>query len=429
MKIKSVKKPFDKVINMPRAKRYKPLKPRFLLGFVIRILVFFDLVKTKFSYTESGLEKIKDEPALILMNHSCFLDLKIVSKIFFGRRRYNIVCTSDGFVGKSLLMRLIGCIPTTKFVSDPLLIKDMQYCLKELKTSVLMYPEASYSFDGRATTLPRKLGALLKRLDVPVISIITSGAFSHDPLYNGLQLRKVKVSAEVKCLLTREQIKEKSVSELDEILDNLFDFDAFRWQKENNVKITEPFRADGLERILYKCAACKKEGQMVGKGEYLTCKNCGKTYYLTELGELKADGETEFTHIPDWYEWQKNEVKKEIQDGSYLLDTEVEIGVLVNYKSIYMVGSGRLVHNADGFTLTGCDGELKYTQKPLSSYGLYADYLWYEIGDVICIGTRDCLYYCFPKSSVSVAKARIATEELYKMLKDERKLAAKTQEV
>jgi hypothetical protein len=48
---------------------------------------------------------------------------------------------------------------------------------------------------------------------------------------------------------------------------------------------------------------------------------------------------------------------------------------------------------------------------------LYADYYWYEIGDMICIGNNDVLYYCFPKGADPVAKARLATEELYKLKK------------
>jgi hypothetical protein len=36
---------------------------------------------------------------------------------------------------------------------------------------------------------------------------------------------------------------------------------------------------------------------------------------------------------------------------------------------------------------------------------------------VICIGNKDALYYCFPKDGTSVAKTRMATEELYKMKK------------
>ena len=421
MKIKTKKLPFDKAINKKAPCHTNPWRPSLLFRVLIRLLSVFDLMSAKFTYEKIGMEKLsKKEPCLIFMNHSSFIDLKIASKIFFPRP-YQIVCTSDGFVGKNLLMKVIGCIPTTKFVADTQLIRDMQYSVEKLKTSILMYPEASYSFDGTPTPLPKKLGGLIKRLNVPLVTIITSGAFSRNPLYNELQIRKkVKVSATVRCLLTKEQIAALSVEEIDEILEKEFTFDGFKWQRENKIEINEKFRADGLNRILYKCPHCLKEGKMIARGEEIYCEECGKRYFLTALGELECkNGKTQFSHIPDWFEWERQCVKKEIEDGSYRIETDVNIGVLVDYKAIYMVGEGRLCHTTEGFKLTGCEGKLEYTQKPLSSYSLYADYYWYEIDDVICIGTKNCLYYCFPKDkSVSVAKARLATEELYKLLKN-----------
>ena len=418
MKIKVKDLPYEQVISLPRPKHKKPLKPLFLLQIVVRLLAILDLFPTKFTYTQSGMEKIgKKEPCLILMNHSSSIDLKIASRIFFPRR-YGIVCTSDGFVGKPWLMRLLGCIPTQKFVSDLSLIRDMKYLLKEKKTSVLMYPEASYSFDGTATPLPRKMGVLLKKLDVPVVTVITHGAFARDPLYNCLQKRKVSITAEVKCLATAQEIRQLSVAQLDALLDQAFSFDNFRHQQENKIPITESFRADGLERILYRCPHCGAEGKTAGKGITLTCRHCGKEYELTQYGYLKAaDGNTAFSHIPSWYEWQRGLVRQELESGTYRLETPVEIAVLVDRKAIYRVGDGTLIHDCSGFRLTGCHGKLDYTQGPLSSYSLYADYYWYELGDVICIGNNDILYYCFPKNKVSVAKARLAAEELYKLKK------------
>ena len=266
------------------------------------------------------------------------------------------------------------------------------------------------------------MGLLLKRLNVPVVTITTYGAFARDPLYNGLQKRKVNVSAEVRGLLTPEEIKEKSVDELDKMLDNVFSFDNFAWQRDNGIKINEKFRADGLERILYKCACCGREGEMEGKGTILTCRACGKQYELTELGQLMAKGgETEFSHIPDWYNWERQQVKDEIESESYSLDIPVDIGLLIDFKAIYMVGEGRLKHGNDGFLLEGCDGKLSYRQKAEACYSLYSDYFWYEIGDVICIGNNDVLYYCFPKDNTPVAKTRIAVEELYKIKRARRK--------
>lgn len=156
---------------------------------------------------------------------------------------------------------------------------------------------------------------------------------------------------------------------------------------------------------------------MEGKGTKIVCLQCQNGYELSETGELKAHrGETRFTHIPDWYRWERESVRKELEDGSYKLDIEVDIYMLVDTKCVYKVGEGRLLHTLDGFDLTGCDGKLHYKQPPQVSYSLYSDFYWYEIGDMISIGDAQVQYYCFPKNGENlVAKTRLATEELYKI--------------
>lgn len=423
MKTTVVEKDYEEVAKKHHYPHIQPWKPSIFFRTLIRLLTIVGLWGTGFTYETEGLEKLeKNEPCLILMNHSCFLDMQIAYRILYPRP-FNIICTSDAFVGlfgiMQWVLRLIGCVPTQKFVTDIGLIQDMTYCFKNLKTSVLMYPEASYSFDGTCTPLPRKMGVLLKKFGVPVIMIETFGAFSRNPLYNELQVRKgVKVSAKATLLYTKEDIKTKTVRELSDGLDRAFGFDHFKWQKEQGVEIRDGFRADGLHRILYKCAHCGVEGQMEGRGETLRCAACGKTWTLTPLGELEAmEGETEFLHIPDWYAWERQQVAQEILDGTYKLDTDVRICMLVDFGAIYDVGSGHLTHTKEGFRLTGCDGRLEYTQKPQACYGLYADYYWYEIADTVCIGDNEKLYYCFPKDGTPVAKTRLAVEEMYKLYK------------
>ena len=422
MKINTRNLPYEEVLKLPRLEHRTPRMPsRFLAG-VVRIGSAPTLWKTRFHYTTERMELVGDEPCLILMNHCSFTDMKLAYGIFYPRP-LGIVTSVDamtGILGK--LMRLLGCTPTHKYVSDLTLIKDMEYMLKHNKTSVLMYPEAGYSFDGRTTTLPRKLGILMKKLGVPVVTVITQGAFHRDPLYNMLQIRDVKVSAHVKCIATAEELKEKTVAELDAMLDEAFSFDNFAWQRDNRISIDVPFRADGLHRILYKCPCCGTESKMEGKGIHLTCHACGKQWEMDEFGQLRAlAGETEYPHIPDWYTWQRQCVRREIEEGTYRLDTEVDIGIQVNLDGICMIGPGRLTHDAKGFHLTGADGKLDYSQSPVASHTLYADYYWYEIGDVIGIGNNEFSYFCFPKEDVSVTKARLATEELYKLLKSRRR--------
>ncbi|MBE6693934.1 MAG: 1-acyl-sn-glycerol-3-phosphate acyltransferase [Ruminococcaceae bacterium] len=434
MKIKCSVKSYAEVIALPRPKHRKPKKPNILFRTLVRVASMPDLISTHCSVERVGMDKLgRREPCLVLMNHSSFIDLKIASKILYPRP-YNIVCTTDGFVGKNWLMRQIGCIPTKKYVNELSLIKDMAYAVKELKSSVLMYPEAGYSFDGTATTLPDSIGKFIKMLGVPVVVITTYGAFARDPLYNNLQLRRVRVSARAEYTLSAEDTKSLSSKQINEMIREKFSFDGFRWQQENKIRIDEPFRADFLNRVLYKCPACGVEGKTEGKGTHLTCKACGKSYELDEYGFMRAtDGDTEFSHIPDWYAWERAEVRREIERGEYSLDVPVDIYALVNTDSLYKMGEGRLTHTAEGFTLTGCDGALEYRQKPLSSYSLNSDYYWYSIGDMISIGDRNILYYCFPKDGRDVvAKIRLAAEELYKIaikeLRSEKNNTAKENE-
>lgn len=422
MKIKTKIMSYSQVLALPLEKHVNPRRPSILFRTLLKAVSWPDLRATHFTCEKSGMERLgKDEPCLILMNHSSFIDLKIAASVLYPRP-FNIVCTSDGFVGKEWLMRQLGCIPTRKFITDLTLVKDMHYALKTLRNSVLLYPEASYSFDGTATPLPESMGKCIKMLGVPVVMIRTQGAFARDPLYNNLQLRRVKVSARMEYLLSPEEIAGKTAAQLNELLAEQFTFDNFRWQQENRVRIGEPFRADYLNRVLYKCPHCLTEGKMRGKGVRIGCEACGKTYELTEYGRLQgvdmAAGEEKFTHVPDWYKWERECVRRELLEGSYHLKVPVEIGVMVNTKCIYQVGSGVLEHTAEGFHLTGCDGQLDYRQKPSASYSLYSDYYWYELGDMICIGNHRMLYYCFPRESGDVAaKTRLAAEELYQLRK------------
>ncbi len=428
MKTKIIDKKYSEVLAIPRGKHKKPHRPDILFRTLLKLVSLPDVIKSRFKCTRVGMNGIgKREPCLIIMNHSSFIDLEIVSSVLYPRP-FNIVATTDAFIGKETLMRLIGCIPTTKFVSDPTLVRDIIYTVKKLKSSVVIFPEAGYSFDGKATVVPDTISRLAKMLGIPVVSIHTDGAFSRDPLYNNLQVRKVNVSATEKLLLSSEQIRKMSAEEIQGVISREFDFDAFKWQKENGIKIDEPFRADGLNRVLYKCPHCLAEGKMVGLGTTLSCTACEKKYILNEYGSLSAeDGDTRFDHVPDWYAWERECVKGELLSDKYRLDLPVEILMTVDTKAFYRVGDGRLLHTKEGFHLTGCDGELDYEQKPLASYTVCADFNFYEIGDVVAIGTHERLYYCFPKTEEDVVtKVRLATEELYKIVSEERQAKCST---
>ena len=417
MKIKITELGFEQMQNLKPKKLKAPKKPNIFFRTLLKIVSLPDLLFLKKKINRIGMEKLsKKEPCLILMNHSSFIDLEIASSIFYPRP-ISIVTTQDGFVGKNWLMRDLGCIHTVKFATDIKLVKEMINAVQNLKTSVLMYPEAGYSFDGTSTTLPDILGRCAKMLKVPVVMVTAYGAYHRQPLYNNLIKRKVPLEINIEYLFSKKDVERLTEDELNRRIKEKFTFDNFKWQKDNNIIIDHPKRAEGINRLLYKCPHCLNEGEMISKDHTLTCQKCNKIYELSPLGEMIArDGESEFKHIPDWYKWERKEVKKEILEGKYLVNLDIDIYMMIDTYKIYHLGDGTLKHDINGFVLKAYDDKLSFELPGKSSYTVNADYFWYELGDIICIGDLKHQYYCFPKTNKDiVTKLRLAAEEIYKI--------------
>jgi len=161
---------------------------------------------------------------------------------------------------------------------------------------------------------------------------------------------------------------------------------------------------------------------MDSKGNTLFCKHCGKSWTMEDNGVLKADGDapTEFPHVPDWYEWERENVRKEVEAGSYDTgEVPVEVRSLPNAKKFIPLGKGTMRHNAEGFkvqvrTPLGRKFEMEIPVPAAYSCHIEYNYLG-KWGDCVDLNTLTDTWYTYPKTAgVSVTKIALATEELYK---------------
>lgn len=88
---------YDRVMALPRYAYEAPRKPGLFWRGLIRLLTVPGLAGTGFRFEIQGQLPAPSEPCLILMNHSCFLDMQIAYRILYPRP-FNIICTSDAFV-------------------------------------------------------------------------------------------------------------------------------------------------------------------------------------------------------------------------------------------------------------------------------------------------------------------------------------------
>ena len=357
-------------------------------------------------------------PYLLLCNHNAFMDFKVATKAIFPHRA-NYVVAIDGFIGREKLLRDIGCICKRKFTSDTTLIRQLRQVVRNGNIAVI-YPEARYSLCGTTAVLPASLGKLCKLLDVPVVTLICHGHHVNSPFWNLHERGVAPTEAEFSVLLTREELAAASAQEVNEKIVAAFQYDDFAWQKARGVRTPYAGRAEGLHKVLYQCPSCGTEYRMTSEGVRLRCGACGKSWIMSELGELAAEqGETEFSHIPDWYEWERENVRREVEAGTYSTgELPVRVESLPNAERFITLGEGTMVHDGNGFTVRGidADGDPFEMVKPVPS--LYSCHIEYEYlgkhGDCVDLNTLDDTWYVYPHDcDFSVTKMALATEELY----------------
>ena len=396
-----------------------PVRTKWYLRPITYLLSAPDVAKHKCQITKINTEGLKP-PFVMLCNHNAFMDFKVATKAIYPWRA-NYVVAIDGFIGREKLLRDVGCICKRKFTNDTMLIKQLTQTIKNGDVAII-YPEARYSLCGTTAVLPESLGQLCKLLKVPVVTLICHGHHVNSPFWN-LHDRGVKpTEAEFTQIFDAEALKNSSVEEINKRIIEAFQYDDFAWQKERGIKITYEGRAEGLHKVLYQCPACKTEYKMSSKGTILKCDSCNKEWNMTELGELEAlNGETEFSHIPDWYEWERENVRREVEEGRYSTgELPVRADTLPNAKKFIPLGEGTMIHDMNGFTvkITDKDGDTHEMVKNVPS--LYSCHIEYEylgkFGDCVDLNTLKDTWYIYPdpeKCEFAVTKMALATEELY----------------
>lgn len=415
-------------VNYKNKKRYKtakyPIRQPLIIVWLIWLLSRIMLIGKKYKVEKINMEGLKP-PYFLLSNHMYFIDFELCAMGTFPHRVNNVV-SIDGYYRRPWLMELIGAICTRKFTMDLHLIKSINKVLK--RGDILsMYPEARYSPCGTTSYMPGSLGKLIKMNKVPVVAVVHHGNYLHSPFWNYRNKRKVPLYTTMTQILTAEQVKAMSADEINEAVKQALTYDDYRYQKENGILITEPFRAEGMHKILYQCPACKKESKMASKGTEIYCEHCGKRWNLNEDGTLSAlNGETEFTHVPDWFNWEREQVRKQVRSGEYNFCDDVEVYSMPRCWKFEKLGNAKITHDTEnGFVLSGNyrGKDYRIQRKPLDNNSLHIEYDYCYLKPLDCfdISTDNDSFYCYPKKQNVVTKLGFATEEIYLMHREQAK--------
>ena len=379
--------------------------------------------KHKNRITKVRMDKV-NPPYILLCNHNAFMDFKVTTAAVFPHRANYVVAidgfttpSGDGFKSREALMRRVGCICKRKFTGDILLVRHLKRVIENGDIAVI-YPEARYSLCGTNALLPEAIGKMCKLFKVPVVTLIMHGHHVNSPFWNLHERDISPTEAEMTQLFTVKELADATPGEINRKINAAFRYDDFAWQKARGIKTPYERRAEGLHKVLYQCPCCGVEYHMSSGGTKLICNACGKSWTMSEYGELCADaGDTEFSHIPDWYEWERANVRAEVESGTYGISCPVRVASLPNARGYISLGEGTMRHDMDGFrvTVSGEHGDFEMVKPVPSLYACHIEYNYLgKYGDCVDLNTLEDTWYIYPRDCLfSVTKMALATEELY----------------
>ena len=314
--IKKTKTPYS---SKTVVKEYK--HHRLTIPYIIFRLLVLGKIKLVF---KKNVEKV-EHPSIVLANHGAFIDFAYAGTLL-KKDAPNFIVARMYFYRKIVgnILRSVGCFPKSMFTTDT---ESAMNCIRVIKRGgvLAMMPEARLSTVGRFEDIQESTFDFIKKMGVHVYVINIRGDYLAKPKWGRGIRRGSLVEAELNPLFTPEEIAQMSTQDIQtKVLDALY-YDELKWLKERpDVRYRSKRMAEGLENILTRCPECNGRYTMKTKGSELYCEKCSLKVKLDQ--RYSFDEGFRFESFPDWYEWQKEEMRKEIlADEGFCLESEVTL--------------------------------------------------------------------------------------------------------
>ena len=402
---------YNKTMSKNKSKRHFTKKPGIIMYPIFRFLTkVIGSICFKKKCIQNDLKKIKG-PAVIIANHGTAMDfLNIVSTV---KQKINIVISNSFYqtIGFNRTKSKVGLIPKQQFQTSPADLKTMKEVVDH-QGLLVFYPAGVMTESGLGTPIPKSTSKFIKWLNCDVYVAFSFGAYLSSPKWSKIRRRGTTEIRIVK-IITKEQLQEINLEQLDEIIDSNLSFDEYRTNDIKKVKFKNGDNVEGLENVLYRCPHCSHEFSFsVVNKKTLVCDNCGYAVEADEYGLLHSTN-LQFKYISEWAYWQDyNRYHELLNTNDFEMTSNCTIEMLDYQKHKYVnVGSGNISLNNRSFTLKGTiNGEefnkiLMITQFPTLPFQTGKNFdiqngkdiyrIWLENGKEVVkwVSTIRALYY------------------------------------
>ena len=245
------------------------------------------------------------------------------------------------------LLGLAGSIPKTKSMSDSITIRGILNNIKSNRI-VGIFPEGKRCWDGQTEEILYPTAKVLKKLNVPVVTVLFQGGYLSFPRW-ALNHRRGEIHLTYKLLLTTDEISKLSVDEIYDRICKELDINEMNWQAQKMIPFKGKRIAESLELCLYHCPECNSIGRLESHDDTFTCKACGETVRYTPYGYFEEDsGNPRLKTVYDWNQWQLSELEKTIHNRQsnphipIFEDYDVNLFTAQLYSPLKKIGKGVL---------------------------------------------------------------------------------------
>lgn len=299
----------------------KPKKKIGKLNFLLYTALYAVLkpiytIRYGITYDREVVKDIKG-PAIVLARHTGDVD-----HILSALTLYPVVPTyivSEHFVrnrSTAGLVRLAHVITKKMFTPDVSTIINVMRAKNE-NAVIVIFPEGRQPCHGHSLPVADGTAELIKKLDVNVYNWRADGGYLTFPKWRVKgDVRRGKIHSSIKLLMSAEDIANKSIPEIKEIVE-----DAIRHDDELAMAGVEYKCADmtkGLDKILFKCPECLQEWNITAGENHIRC-TCGLDATLDNTYRLHN---APFDRINEWFDWQQETM--DVENGH--LESEVRLG-------------------------------------------------------------------------------------------------------
>lgn len=324
------------------------------------------------------------EQHIFISNHTSRIDY------FFNAfnllpNRYNWVVGYNEFFRKKFvfIFNLLHSIPKKNFSADMYTMKEM-IRIKRAGGNIAIFPEGMNSIGGMNQPVALGTGKFIKKFGLPVYYSVIRGGYLTVPKYAADE-RPGYIEVEYNQMFTKEELNSLSAEEITDIMNEKLYHDDYAWNKEQQHSYhNQGLAAEHIHDLLYRCPKCGGLFTLKGHEDTITC-SCGNEATFDDKYNLIPKNEN--CIIPstpsEWFKWEREQVRKDIQDPSFSFTEHVKLGTLPKYEMIkdystsFIVGEGDLTIDKTGLTYDGTRDNQPYhfhiNSINLPTYGMCND--------------------------------------------------------